>query len=192
MTDVTRILSDIEQGNAQAAEQLLSLVYEELRELAAHKLAAEKPNQTLQATALVHEAYIRLTDVETAQRWNSRGHFFQAAGEAMRRILVENARRKTRKKRGGDRLRIDFDGLDLPCRVPPEELLALDEALTRFAEIEPLKARLVHLRFFAGMGIEEAARVLGVSAPTAKRYWRYARAWLHAEMAECENRPDLE
>jgi RNA polymerase sigma factor (TIGR02999 family) len=190
MTDVTRILSDIELGNAQAAEQLLSLVYEELRELAVHKLAAEKPNQTLQATALVHEAYIRLTDVETAQRWNSRGHFFQAAGEAMRRILVENARRKTRQKHGGDHRRVDFEGLDLACEMRPEEVLALDQALENLAATEPQKARLVQLRFFAGMGIEEAAALLGISASTAKRHWRYAKAWLHAEMSECmEQRP---
>ncbi len=184
MTDVTQILSAIEKGDIQAAERLLPLVYEELRKLASAKMAQEKPGQTLQATALVHEAYVRLVDGNGASHWNSRGHFFQAAGEAMRRILVENARRKTRKKHGGEHQRIDFEDLHILCKMPPNDVLALDEALNRLAEIDPVKARLVQLRFFVGLGNEDAARVLGISVATAKRYWRYARAWLHAEIAE--------
>jgi RNA polymerase sigma factor (TIGR02999 family) len=189
MTDVTRILSAIEQGDPQAAERLLPLVYEELRKLATAKMAQENPGQTLQATALVHEAYIRLVDVDKPQHWNSRGHFFQAAAEAMRRILVENARRKSRKKYGGEHHRVDREGVEVSCRMPSDDLLALDEALTELADVDPLKARLVQLRFFAGMDNDEAARVLGFSAPTAKRYWRYARAWLHARIRECDDRP---
>jgi RNA polymerase sigma factor (TIGR02999 family) len=189
MSDVTRILNAIEQGDGQAAEKLLPLLYDELHRLAAAKMAQENPGQTLQATALVHEAYIRLVDVEKAQHWNSRGHFFQAAAEAMRRILVENARRKTRKKHGGDHHRVDLDGDEIPCRVPSEDVLDIDEALTKLANIDPIKAKLVQLRFFAGVGIEEAARALGISTPTAKRYWRFARAWLHAEIAECDDQP---
>ena len=184
MTDVTQILSAIEQGDTQAAERLLPLVYGELRQLATAKMAREKPGQTLQATALVHEAYVRLVDGSGASNWNSRGHFFQAAGEAMRRILIENARRKSRKKHGGEHQRIDFEGLDLACKMPAEDVLALDEALQRLAAVDPVKAKLVQLRFFAGLGIEDSAELLGVSASTAKRYWRFARAWLHAEMAE--------
>jgi RNA polymerase sigma factor (TIGR02999 family) len=183
MTDVTRVLSAIEQGDPRAAEQLLPLVYEELRRLAAQKLAHEKPGQTLQATALVHEAYLRLVDNDQGRNWDGRGHFFAAAAEAMRRILVENARRKGRQKRGGDRARAELDEADLVCRMPPEDLLALDEALARLAAEDPVKARLVELRFFAGLSVEEASRALGVSAITAKRYWRYARAWLHREVA---------
>jgi RNA polymerase sigma factor (TIGR02999 family) len=152
-------------------------------------MAQEKPGQTLQATALVHDAYIRLVDVDKAQHWNSRGHFFQAAGEAMRRILVENARRRTRKKHGGDHRRVDLEELEVPCGLPPDDLLALDEALKKLAGADPLKAKLVQLRFFAGVSNEEAARMLGISAPTAKRYWRYTRAWLHAEIAECDDQP---
>jgi RNA polymerase sigma factor (TIGR02999 family) len=189
MSDVTRILSQIEQGDGKAAEQLLPLVYDELRKLAAEKMAQEAPGQTLQATALVHEAYIRLVDVEKAQHWNSRGHFFQAASEAMRRILVENARRKTRKKHGGDRQRVDFDEADLPCKMASEDLLALDEALTKLAAADPVTAKLVHLRFFAGLGHHEAARLLGLSPATANRYWRYARAWLHAAISEPDDSP---
>jgi RNA polymerase sigma factor (TIGR02999 family) len=189
MTDVTRILSAIEEGDPQAAEQLLPLVYDELRELAAQKMAQEAPGQTLQATALVHEAYIRLVDTEKAQHWNSRGHFFQAAAEAMRRILVENARRKTRKKYGGDRRRVDLDDADLPCKMPSDDLLALDEALTKLAAMDPAAAKLVHLRYFAGLGNHDAARLLGLSAATANRYWRYARAWLHAAISESDDIP---
>src|SRR5262245_35865874 len=171
MTDVTRILLDIEQGNPKAAEQLLPLVYDELRKLAAQKLAQEKPGQTLQATALVHEAYLRLVGANQAVRWDSRGHFFAAAAEAMRRVLVESARRKRRAKHGGGLGRVDLDGADLAGRMPPEDLLALDEALTRLAAVDPLKARLVQLRFFGGLSLEEAAAALGISAATAKRYW---------------------
>ena len=189
MTDITRILSAIEGGDPKAADQLLPLVYEELRKLAAAKMAQEKPGQTLQATALVHEAYLRLVDVDKAQHWNSRGHFFGAAAEAMRCILVENARRKSRKKHGGEHRRVGLEGAEVPCKMPSDDLLALDEALTKLAEIDPLKAKLVQLRFFAGMGNDEAAQVLGFSAPTAKRYWRYARAWLHAKIGESDDRP---
>jgi RNA polymerase sigma factor (TIGR02999 family) len=191
MCDVTRILSRIEEGDGQAAEQLLPLVYDELRRLAAQKMAQEDPGQTLQPTALVHEAYIRLVDVDKAQHWRSRAHFFQAAAEAMRRILVETARRKTRKKHGGELQRVDFEGLGIPGKMPPEDVLALDEALKNLAETAPLKAKLVQLRFFAGLGNEEAAHLLGISAPTAKRCWRYTRAWLHAEIAENDDRPTL-
>jgi RNA polymerase sigma factor (TIGR02999 family) len=184
MTDVTRILSAIDEGDTQAAERLLPLVYGELRKLATAKMAQERPGQTLQATALVHEAYVRLVDGNGASNWNSRGHFFQAAGEAMRRILIENARRKSRKKHGGEHQRVDLEDLDLACKMPAEDVLALDEALQRLTEADPVKANLVQLRFFAGLGIEDSAEMLGISAPTAKRYWRFARAWLHAEVAE--------
>ena len=183
MADVTRILSNIEQGDPKAAEQLLPLVYDELRKLAKRRLAQEKPGQTLQATALVHEAYLRLVGSRPEQGWDSRGHFFAAAAEAMRRILVENARRKGRQKRGGDLARVELDEAGLACRMPPDDLLALDEAMTRLATEDPVKARLVQLRFFAGLSLEESARALGVSAVTAKRYWRYAKAWLHREVA---------
>jgi RNA polymerase sigma factor (TIGR02999 family) len=182
MNDVTRILSAIERGDSGAAERLLPLVYDELRKLAARKLAQEKPGQTLQATALVHEAYLRLIGADDPG-WDSRGHFFAAAAEAMRRILVENARRKGRQKRGGALARVDVDEAELACPLPDEHLLALDEALARLAAEDPVKARLVELRFFAGLGLEDAAAALGVSAPTAKRYWRYARAWLHREVS---------
>jgi RNA polymerase sigma factor (TIGR02999 family) len=183
MTEVTRILSAIEHGDPRAAEQLLPLVYHELRKLAARRLAREKPDHTLEATALVHEAYLRLVGRQPEDGWANRGHFFAAAAEAMRRILVENARRKRRQKHGGGRLRVDLDLASLVCRMPPEDLLALDEAMTRLAAEDPIKARLVQLRFFAGMSLEEASDVLGVSAITAKRYWRYAKAWLHREVA---------
>jgi RNA polymerase sigma factor (TIGR02999 family) len=184
MNDVTRILSEVEQGDPQAAEQLLPLVYQELRKLATHKLAQETPGQTLQATALVHEAYLRLVDVEKAQHWNSRGHFFAAAAEAMRRILVEQARHKNRLKHGRGHQRVD---LDSGCRVsaaPSLDLLALDDALSRLAETEPAKAELVKLRFFAGLTMPEAAAALGVSLATAERYWTFAKSWLYAELAE--------
>ena len=183
MTNVTHILSVIEQGNPQAADQLLPLVYDELRRLAAAKMAQEKPGQTLQATALVHEAYLRMVDQEQAQHWDSRGHFFAAAAEAMRRILIENARRKGRRKRGGELARVDLEDAEVACRMPPEDLLAIDEALAKLAAEDPMKARLVELRFFAGLNLDEASRAIGVSAVTAKRYWRYARAWLHREVA---------
>ena len=184
MNDVTRILSAIERGEPQAAEQLLPLVYDELRRLATRELVREKPGQTLQATALVHEAYLRLVDDEASRRWESRGHFFGAAAVAMRRILVEQARRKGRVKHGGGRRRepIELDALD--AGGPPEELLALDEALDQFARHDPTKARLVELRFFAGLTLAQAADYLGISPSTADRAWRYARAWLYAAMAD--------
>jgi RNA polymerase sigma factor (TIGR02999 family) len=178
MSEVTRILHAIAQGDAQASDQLLPLVYDELRKLAAQRMAQEAPGQTLEATALVHEAYIRLVDVEKAQHWDSRGHFFAAAAEAMRRILVENARRKHRQKRGGDRERLDLLEGDLVLEPPDDEMLALDEALSLLAESEPRMANLVKLRYFAGLTIEEAASALEISERTAKRDWLYARAWL--------------
>jgi RNA polymerase sigma factor (TIGR02999 family) len=183
MTDVTRILSAIEQGDPQAAEQLLPLVYNELRRLAAQKLAQEQPGQTLEATALVHEAYLRLVDVEQAQHWDSRGHFFAAAAEAMRRILVDQARRRRSQRRGGAAKQNSLASLDPEIPAPDEELLAVDEALERLQKLDPPKAELVKLRYFAGMTVPEAAQALGVSIPTANRYWAYARAWLHEELA---------
>jgi RNA polymerase sigma factor (TIGR02999 family) len=181
MTDVTRILSAIERGDAKATDELLPLVYEELRLLAAQKLSREAPGQTLQATALVHEAYIRLVG-DGSDRWDGRGHFFAAAAEAMRRILVENARRKQSSKRGGERRRLDLADVDVPCRMPPEELIVLDEALCRLASEDPLKAQLVGLRFFAGLTIDQAAEVLEISRATAIRHWSFARAWLYHQV----------
>ena len=183
MSDVTRILSAIDQGDPHATELLLPLVYGELRKLAAAKLAQEKPGQTLEATALVHEAYIRLVDTEKVQHWNSRGHFFAAAAEAMRRILVEDARRKGAQKRGGQFRRVDLDDVDLAGRTPSEKLIALDDALSRLTERDRLKAELVKLRYFAGLTNQEAAKALGISTATADRYWAYARAWLQNEIA---------
>jgi RNA polymerase sigma factor (TIGR02999 family) len=183
MTPATRILSTIEHGDPTAASELLPLVYDELRKLAAEKLAQETPGQTLQPTALVHEAYLRLVDVEQAQQWNSRGHFFAACAEAMRRILVEAARRKRRPKHGGDRQRIDLDE-GVSVLDPEEDLVALDAALTRLAEQQPVKAELVKLRYFGGLTLEEAAEFLGISAATAKRYWAVARAWLFDVLSE--------
>ena len=188
MTDVTRILTAIEQGDARAADELVPLVYEELRLLAAQKLSQEKPGQTLQATALVHEAYIRLVGDE-AQSWNSRGHFFCAAAEAMRRILVENARQKGRTKRGGGFQRVELNE-SLPT-APEEhianELIALDEALDRFTQNDRLKADLVKLRYFAGLTIPQAAQILNISHATAERHWLYARCWLRAEIDRQQN-----
>ena len=178
MSEVTRILTAIEQGDPHAAELLLPLVYDELRTLAAAKLAQEKPGQTLQATALVHEAYLRLVDVEQAHQWNGRAHFFAAAAEAMRRILIENARRKDRGKHGGGR-RVDLDALELAVELPVDNLLALDEALTTLAERDAQTAQLVKLHCFAGLSIEQAAEVLALSARTAYRDWAFARAWLY-------------
>ena len=186
MNDVTRILSAIEQGDPQAAEQLLPMVYDELRRLAALKIAREKPGQTLQATALVHEAYLRLVDVEAARRWDGRGHFFAAAAEAMRRILVENARAKNRMKRGGGLARREFDPDALVVPEVPEALLALDEALTRLAAADGQAAEVVQLRVFAGLTVKEAAKVLGVSPRTVDHAWAYARAWLLAELQDEE------
>ncbi len=183
MNDVTRILSEIEQGEPQASERLLPLVYDALRKLAAQKLAEERPGQTLQATALVHEAYLRLVDTDAIRGWDSRGHFFAAAAEAMRRILVEQARRKGRLKHGGGRRREPAELDELDAGGPPEDLLALDEALEQFARHDPIKAKLVELRFFAGLTLAQAAEFLGISPSTADRSWRYARAWLYAAMA---------
>ena len=184
MSEVTRILSAIAQGDPQAAEQLLPLVYDELRKLAAQKMAQESPGQTLQATALVHDVYLRLVDVEKAQQWNSRGHFFAAAAEAMRRILIDQARRKQSQRRGGKLLRHDLEELPIAAPEPSLDLLAVNEALERFEQVDPLKARLVKLRYFAGLTIPQAADALGISSTTADRYWSYARAWLHAELRE--------
>jgi RNA polymerase sigma factor (TIGR02999 family) len=182
-SDVTQILSAIEQGDPSAAEQLLPLVYEELRRLAAAKMAQEAPGQTLQATALVHEAYVRLVDVRKAQHWNSRGHFFGAAAEAMRRILVERARHKNRLKHGGGMERVDLDSKFPVSQSSTFDMLALDEALTRLAADEPAKAELVTLRFFGGLAMPQAAEVLGVSLATAERYWTFAKSWLFAELS---------
>ena len=178
MTAVTRILSGIEQGEPQAAEQLLPLVYDELRKLAAQRLVQEKPGQTLQATALVHEAYLRLVDVDQAQHWNSRGHFFAAAAEAMRRILVEDARRKSRRRHGGALKRRDLNTIDLAAPQTPDGLVAVSEAVDRLAAANARAAELVKLRFFAGLTNEEAAAALGVSPRKANQIWAYARAWL--------------
>jgi RNA polymerase sigma factor (TIGR02999 family) len=178
MSDVTRLLSAIDQGDPHAADQLLPLVYDELRKLAAHKLSHEKPGQTLDATALVHEAYLRLVDTDTDQPWNGRGHFFAAAAEAMRRILVEQARRKGRRKRGGDWQRWDVRLGEPAAEGPDVDLVSVDEALTELAREHPEKAELVKLRYFAGMTLAEAASALGISTATADRRWRYARAWL--------------
>jgi RNA polymerase sigma factor (TIGR02999 family) len=183
MTDVTRILNAIEQGDDRAADELLPLVYEELRLLAAQKLFQEKPGQTLQATALVHEAYIRLVEGEN-QNWNSRGHFFKAAAEAMRRILVENARRKQRLKRGGDRQRIELREADLVMEDPPDDLLRLNEALDRLSVEEPSVAGLVKLRYFAGLTIDQVAEIQGISRRSVIDHWAYARSWLTREMAK--------
>lgn len=176
MTDVTRILSAIEHGDASAAEQLLPLVYEELRRIAAQRLAQEKPGQTLQATALVHEAYLRLVDTEKVQHWNSRGHFFGAAAEAMRRILVENARRKNRRKRGGELHRVELT--EHPAPADDEQLLALDDALTQLGAEDPLAAKVVELRYFAGLGHEQIAAALHIPMNKARAKWDYAKAWL--------------
>src|SRR5215510_10907018 len=182
MTEVTRILSAIEQGDPHAAERLLPLVYDELRRLAAQKLAQEKPGQTLQATALVHEAYLRLVDAEQAQRWNSRGHFFAAAAEAMRRILVENARRKRSVKHGGQRVRIDLNEALVISDEPRHDLLELDELLNQLASADPRAAELVKLRFFAGLTGDQAAAVLGIAPRSADLLWAYARAWLFEKL----------
>jgi len=188
MSDITRILSQIESGDPLAAEQLLPLVYEELRKLAAAKLANEKPGQTLQATALVHDAYLRLVDVEQAQQWNSRGHFFAAAAEAMRRIVVDRARQKRGPLRGGDRVRVS---LEMACDMPDDrsdELLAVSDALEALAAESPIKADLVKLRYFVGMSHQEAAAALGIARATADRHWAYAKAFLYASLQDAENR----
>jgi RNA polymerase sigma factor (TIGR02999 family) len=182
VNDVTRILSAIEQGDPHAAEQLLPLVYDELRKLAAERMAQEKPGQTLQATALVHEAYVRLVDVNNAQKWNSRGHFFAAAAEAMRRILIDNARHKQADKHGGGWQRHELLDAELAVDSTGGELLSVDEALRQLATCEPVIARLVELRFFAGLTLPQAAQCLGLSERTAYRHWAYARAWLRRQL----------
>jgi RNA polymerase sigma factor (TIGR02999 family) len=179
MSEVTRILSAIEAGDPQAAAHLLPIVYVELRKLAAVRLADEKPGQTLQPTALVHEAYLRLVGDGQPRSWDGRGHFFAAAAEAMRRILVEDARRKKRLKRCGNRSRVGLDQVEAAASAPGDDLLALDEALARFAAEDPKKAELVKLRFYGGLSVEEAASCLGISRATADRHWAYARAWLY-------------
>ncbi|MHC4098787.1 MAG: ECF-type sigma factor [Planctomycetota bacterium] len=188
MSDVTQILNAIEQGDDKASEKLLPLVYEELRHLAAQKMTHEKPGQTLQATALVHEAYIRLLE-GADQNWNSRGHFFKAAAEAMRRILVENARRKKRLKRGGDRQRVSFDDVDLAIDVPSDDVVALDEALKKFAEEKPRMVKAIELRYFVGLTLGQVSEILGVSERTVSSYWAYARAWLYRDITERDVRP---
>lgn len=189
MTEVTRILNQIEEGDPSAAEQLLPLVYDELRKLAAHKLADEKPGQTLQATALVHEAYLRLVDVEKAQHWDSRGHFFGAAAESMRRILVDHARRRESLKRGGNLARVDLPELVTPETNQQLDLIALDEALRTLEREHPEKGQIVNLRFFAGCSLEETAEYLGISRATAQRHWAYARAWLFGQLNPIERDP---
>jgi RNA polymerase sigma factor (TIGR02999 family) len=179
MSEVTRILSDLEQGDPAAADQLLPLVYSELRKLAASKLADEAPGQTLQATALVHEAYVRLVGDEPAGGWAGRRHFFAAAAEAMRRILVERARQKGRQKHGGEWRRVELDEAALPADDRRDDLVALDEALTEFAAQQPAKAELIKLRYFAGLTLDQAAEALGISRATAARHWTFAKAWLY-------------
>ncbi|MFO0849910.1 MAG: ECF-type sigma factor [Gemmataceae bacterium] len=184
MSDVTRLLDAAAAGDRQAAFALLPFVYDELRNLAAARMAAESPGHTLDATALVHEAYLRLVG---DQRFDGRGHFFAAAAEAMRRILVEAARRKGRVRHGGGRRRVELDGL--PAAAPPDDLLALDDALDRLAERDPVKADVVKLRFFAGLTVPEAAAALGVSVATAERHWAFARTWLYAELNDAGENP---
>jgi RNA polymerase sigma factor (TIGR02999 family) len=190
MSEVTRILSAIDQGDPKAAEQLLPLIYDDLRKLAAHKLAAEAPGQTLQATALVHEAYLRLVDTEEVQHWESRRHFFAAAAEAMRRILVDSARHKRTEKHGGQMQRLNLDDADSVAESRSTDVLALDEALTKLAAEDPVKAQLVTLRYFAGLSVQEAADAMGISRATADRYWSYARTWLYCELGGKDEGPD--
>lgn len=189
MSEVTQILEQIDSGKPEVTNLLLHLVYDELRKIAGAKLAKEKPGQTLQATALVHEAYLRLLGPAGAEQpWNNRGHFFAAAAEAMRRILVEQARRKARIKHGGERQRVDLDSACAVTEAPSLDMLSLDETLSKLAAVEPAKADLVKLRFFAGLTMPEAAAAMGISLATAERYWTFARTWLYAEMAD--NRPN--
>lgn len=183
MTDVTRVISAIEAGDANAAAQLLPLVYDELRRLAAQRLAHEKPGQTLEATALVHEAYVRLVDVDQTQKWNGRGHFFAAAAEAMRRILIENSRRKQAEKHGGGLRRLNLDQLSELAEFSAEDIVALNEAVERLASHDPKTAQLVMLHCFAGLTVEQAAEAIGLSRTNAYRLWTFARAWLHSELA---------
>jgi RNA polymerase sigma factor (TIGR02999 family) len=182
MTDVTNILGQIEEGDPSAADKLLPLVYDELKKLAAARMVDERSDHTLQATALVHEAYLRLVNVEKAQHWNSRGHFFGAAAEAMRRILVENARRKLRLKRGGDVKQLEFEAIEKLTVAPPDELIAIDDAIDTLAQDDPEAAELVKLRYFAGLSIEKAAELIGLSRSTAYEHWAYAKAWLKCEI----------
>jgi RNA polymerase sigma factor (TIGR02999 family) len=184
MSHVTRILSAIEAGDPHAAEQLLPLVYDELRKLAGNKLAQEKPGQTLEATALVHEAYLRLVDTEKAQHWNSRGHFFAAAAEAMRRILVDQARRKQSLRRGGNLQRHQIEAQEIEAPEPAVDVVAVHEALERFESVDAVAAQIVKLRYFAGLTIPQAAEALGISTSTADRSWAYARAWLHTALKQ--------
>lgn len=181
VNEVTRILNAAQSGDPKAAEQLLPIVYAELRRLAAHKLANETANQTLQPTALVHEAWLKLAG-ETGRKYTGRDHFFAVAAEAMRRILIDSARRKRSQRRGGGQERLDVQEIDLAAEMPDDELLALNEALEKFAALDPSKAELVKLRFFVGLTLEETAEILGTSLATAKRHWAFARAWLYAEM----------
>jgi RNA polymerase sigma factor (TIGR02999 family) len=189
MNEVTRILSAVEQGDPHAANQLLPLVYAELRKLAAHKMAQEAPGQTLQPTALVHEAYIRLVDVDKAQHWNSRGHFFAAAAEAMRRILVERARHRRSRKQGAGHQRVNLEEALSLADESAEDFLALDEALEKLAREDPIKAELVKLRYLAGLSVAAAAEVLGISRATADRYWAYAKVWLYCALTGEEQPP---
>jgi RNA polymerase sigma factor (TIGR02999 family) len=191
MSEVTRILAAIEEGDPHAAAQLLPLVYDELRKLAAQKMAQEKPGQTLQATALVHEAYLRLVGSDQDQHWDSRGHFFAAAAEAMRRILLNRARDRKRLKRGGELRRVDLDQVEIALDTDDEQLISIDEALAQLADEDPGAAQLVNLRFFAGLTLKEAADSLGLALRTAERQWTYARAWLYARLRQedCQTPP---
>jgi RNA polymerase sigma factor (TIGR02999 family) len=191
MNEVTRILSAVEQGDLHAAEQLLPLVYNELRKLAAEKMAQEKPGQTLQATALVHEAYLRLVDCERTRRWNGRTHFFRAAAEAMRRILVDRARARQSLKRGGDWRQVELEAAAPVAQDAGDNVVAVNEALEQLHQHDPVKAELVKLRFFGGLSVEEAADVLGISRATADRHWRYAKTWLYCAMNR-HSSPDAE
>jgi RNA polymerase sigma factor (TIGR02999 family) len=183
MNEITQVLERIQRGEPSAAEELLPLVYEELRKLAAQRMAKEGPDQTLQPTALVHEAYLRLVDVDQQQRWDGRGHFFAAAAEAMRRILVERARRKKAVKHGGGRRRLDADTVTIAAPEYEDDLVAINDALDRLTALDPAKAELVKLRYFAGLTIEECAEALGISCATAKRHWAYSRVWLFAQVS---------
>ena len=189
MSEVTQILNAIDQGDPQAAEQLLPLVYNELRKLAAQRLAQEKPGQTLQATALVHEAYLRLVGSENLDKWDNRGHFFAAAAESMRRILIEKARRKAQTRHGADHQRIELDEMACLIEAPADDLLALDEALTRLESVDPASAALVKLRYFAGLTMPEAAVALHIPLRTAERNWTFARTWLHRELSPADAGP---
>ena len=189
--DVTRILNEIEQGDQEATERLLPLVYDELRRLATAKLSVEKPGQTLQATALVHEAYMRLVNVDVGPKWNGRGHFFGAAAEAMRRILIDRAKEKKRLKRGGDRQRVDLDAIEIALDTPAEELVALNESLIQLEKEHPDCAALVKLRFFAGLSQKDAAAALDIPRRTADRAWAFSRAWLHKRLRNENSSTDL-